>query len=509
MKRNVWPEWALLSVSLLFVFALRMGRQPDVELNPDTSAWISGAISAARSDAPIWTLLTHSDSRPLTVLPLFLLEWLGLPVDWYVADLTGLVLWLFTAVACYRILRRWMSPRRAGLGTLPLLLFLAGTTEPDYIAYNSEHVGVLMLTLGFGWVLTLETAPPRLGRSLLLGVWLGCLPFAKFQTVPMGVCLGLGAAFFLYRRGQFRPLVGLFIGSVLPTVLVLAYYAYRETATSFWNDYFWNYYYYSFTTVYSNVPVGNRFSLNYVGRLFFQHTYTRFFWLSGALLLSLGMYAYATSRRQGREATPAVHGLCLLLLLSSVYAAVQAGNLYDHYTLFVVVPLLLAAALFAQSLPPLPFRLSYCLVIGLLLLESTLNGFTYSLAPRFQPTLTDRLIRQRVAAVVQPGQTMTIWGYADRFFVWSRRAAGNRLSHTFWAYWPSPLRPYRQTELLHDLTTHQTPWFLDFSQSRAMLDSTIDRPDRFPVLAMYLHRHYTLVDSVERVRFYKRRMREE
>jgi hypothetical protein len=498
----------LLALSILSTVALRLWQNPAIEVNPDTSAWISGAISAGQSPTPIWTLLTHADSRPLTVFPLALLEWVGIGVDWQVANWVNLGLWLGTSVIFYQILCRWLPPRRAMLGTLPLLLVLAAGTEPDYLDYNSEAVCVPMLMVGLWWVLRLEKARAGWLSGLGLGTWLGLLPYAKLQTVPMGLLLGGAAIYLFIRQKQYPALLALLAGSLLPTALVVGYYARYETVTAFLNDYFWNYYYYSFTTVYSGVAVESRFGVKYVGRLFFQHRYQRVFWLVSGLWLLIGLYCrIILTKKTFLDNSPSrfVYVLCGLFLLTNAYAAIQAGNLYAHYTLFALPALLLLVALLNSTIPANWQRVLVPVFLSLMVLEG-INNLRLFIPPVPFANLEriDAPVRQWIGNQVRPVQKMTIWGYADRYFVWTRRAAGNRLSHTFWAYWPSPLLTYRQQELIRDLEANQTEWLLDvLSLSHSDLDPTA-RIDQTPGLAGYVARHYRLVETVQGVRIYKR-----
>jgi 4-amino-4-deoxy-L-arabinose transferase-like glycosyltransferase len=441
------------------------------------------------------------------VLPLFLLEWAGIAVDWQVANWVNLGLWLVAAVVFYQILCQWMPSRTAVLGTLPLLLILATSTEPDYLDYNSESVCVPMLVLGLWGVLRLENARAGWLGSLGLGTLLGLLPYAKIQTVPMGLLLGAAAIYLLVRQKQYWPLGTLLLGSMLPTALWLGTYARLETVTAFWNDYFWNYYYYSFTTVYSDVSVQSRFGVRYVGRLFLQHRYDRVFWLVSGLWLLLGLGTYLIRRRHAASGVSGfVVVVCSLFLAANAYAAIQAGNLYAHYTLFVLPALLLLLALFNAYIPRRWQQIGVPIFVGLISLEG-LNNLRLFTPARPIPDLEriDAPVRQWVAQQVRPGQKMTIWGYADRHFVWARLPAGNRLSHTFWAYWPSPLLTYRQQELIRDLDANQTEWLLDVaSMAYSDLDPRTALADT-PGLAGYVAAHYQLVGVVQGVRLYRRR----
>ena len=104
---------------------------------------------------------------------------------------------------------------------------------------------------------------------------------------------------------------------------------------------------------------------------------------------------------------------------------------------------------------------------------------------------------------------MTIWGYADRFFVFEHLPAGNRLPHSYWIYTESPLQMYRQREFIGDLEQNKPALFMD-----AMVENVSNiylpekhnyRHDCFPMIAKYIREHYTLVKELDGVRFYRRK----
>jgi hypothetical protein len=501
--KDRWSDWAFL-LGLILVFALRWATQPSFELNPDTSAWISGAISAAQSDTPLWTLLTHSDSRPLVVLPLYVLETIGISVTWFVADLMGVLLWWVSMGLFYSILRRRLGGWWALFYTAPLLIFQAAVLDADLVAYNAEHICVLMILGPVWWYLKPRTSRDPSWHYLLVGFWLGLFPFAKMQIVPMG---GMIALFFLFetlRNKSYASSLFLVTGGVLPTALVNLYYTRYDGLATFWNDYFWNYYYYSFTQTYADIPVQERFGVGFIVQFFGQTANTRAFWLGVALLLLLAFVAWI----RYRTVPPRSHMLAFSLFWLSFYATVQAGNLYSHYLLLLVIPALLLVVLgLTTYLPRLAPSLWGAFLLALVL-QSFYNGWHH---PNWEVMKTnplqEQVVRDQIAHSVEKGQKMTIWGYADRFFVWQHVAAGNRLSHTFWAYWPSPLLEYRQRQCIQDMEHNQTDWFLDFTESGMPLNEAAFKHDTFPLIADYIRSQYQYVTTVGGVHFYKRQVK--
>ena len=495
-----------LGVGLLLMWVLRWQQQQSYELDVDTSSWISSAISAARSETPFWTLLNYSDSRPLTVFPLFILEKMGVAVTWSMAEKVGLFLWTSSIIFFYATLRRWFSPWQSLFFSLPLVIFQASNAWFGFMAYNSEAVCVFMLTVGLWLITGLEKNKASIFTYFFAGFWLGLLPFAKMQTVPMGLVLGFWAFFIAFQQRLYGRLLVLLTAASLPTAFLNGFYWQKGEWIVFWNDYFWNYYYYSFTQIHSAVPVEDRFSLLFLIQFFYQNSTTRLFWGASLVLLVIGFIKW--SRTTSFAVPRSVVWGILAFLLASIYAILQAGNLFSHYLLLLLVPINLLLVFFLQSFKP---RISQKIWLAFLLLmgaEGVKNTIEYPIIPVPQPFPFDRKIIQALKKYSQPSDKMTIWGYADRFFVHTRLAAGNRLPHSYWIYMPSPMRAYRQKQFLQDLIQNQPALFMDAFTEKVSFTYSLDenqyRHDCFPAIANYIGKHYRQVAQIGAVRIYRR-----
>ena len=201
-RSDTWWNGLFIS-SLVILITVRWQYQISTELDVDTSTWISSAISTAQSEHPLWTLLNFSDSRPLAVLPLAIVEMAGVKVDWALADGIGVLLWVVTLIFVFLIFKNWFSSAKSLLFTAPLLLFQTAHLWPGFMTYNSEHLCILMLTVGFWGIMKIQERVHSPWVYLLLGFWLGLLPFAKFQVIPMGLVLALFVGFFLMNAKQW------------------------------------------------------------------------------------------------------------------------------------------------------------------------------------------------------------------------------------------------------------------------------------------------------------------
>jgi hypothetical protein len=507
-RSDRWWNGLFIS-SLVILIAVRWQYQIPSELDVDTSTWISSAISTAHSDHPLWTLLNFSDSRPLAVLPLAIVEMAGIKVDWALADGIGVMLWVVTLVFVFLIFKNWFSSAKSLLFTAPLLLFQTTHLWPGFMTYNSEHFCILMLTVSFWAVVKIQERVYPAWVYLLLGFWLGLLPFAKFQIIPMGLVLALFVGFFLIKANLWIRLSFFSIGGFLPVLLANWYYYHYDHIETFWNDYFWNYYYYSFTTVHSKLGISYRFSPLTMGRVLFQPVATRVFWIVQIGLITIGIVSFLRKHSLRVAVPTSVIWLSIVFALVSFYAILQAGNLFDHYLLLLFVPSVLVASFCSLYLSSKTFRVIWTIGVLAIASEGVRNVIQFPIGVIPKLPESDAEIRKAIQAYIHPNDKMTIWGYADRFFVYEHLPAGNRLPHSYWIYTESPLQTYRQREFISDLEQNKPALFMDAMVANA---STIYLPendnyrhDCFPMIAKYIREHYTLVKEVNGVRFYRRK----
>lgn len=111
---NAKPEW-LFGIQLLCVFVGQLMTICDEEYNVDESTWIANALAVMRDTDFFSALLTHTTALPVTVLPLLVLDKLGLPVDFYHVKVVSLICIVLTLLLTYLALRNLTSARFATL----------------------------------------------------------------------------------------------------------------------------------------------------------------------------------------------------------------------------------------------------------------------------------------------------------------------------------------------------------------------------------------------------------
>lgn len=498
--------WLLATV--LIVLVLRVPYLAATEPNADTSTWLAAALTVRQRPEPVLTLLTHTDARPLTVLPLVLWPVPDLKLDYRSAELVGVLCWLGTLLLVYRLLRFSLPSAASVLGVWVLGLFIGTTYFFDHVAYNSEHLGVLMLTLGtLATGLVGRAARVRPGHLLLLGVLLGAFPYEKLQIVPMGLLLAGFTLWYLIRLRAWGAVAEFVAGGVLPTIAVVAVLASWGQLDVLFDAYLGHYFRYSMTQDFSNLTLAERFSPVRIILFLFRNWPSVFYLTGQCLALSIGLVLIrGTARRFQPDAPPAQGVLIGLLLLVSTYAVLQAGNNFTHYTLLLYVPLLQAVGWVVAQRPAARQFLGV-LVLGTALVQGMFNLATrQSLPPSYTPQLDAHLVRV-IQAHSRPGDPLVVWGYADHLHVLAHRPMGYRYANTFYVY--AAYQGYLQTNLryfLDDVRQSRPALLVDATVINRLVRNTDHKhPESFPPIAAWMRQHYELIDATGGTRVYRRK----
>ncbi|TDB68939.1 hypothetical protein [Arundinibacter roseus] len=498
-----------LAVILLIASIFRVLNLNNAEGNEDTSTWLASVLSMEHYPNTWWTLLNFSDSRPLTVLPLFIAAKLGVVPTYASAQLLGVSLWLGTIGVFYAMLRLWTSAALALLWSWFLCLFIGTTGYFDYISYNSEHVSVLMISLASYGYLRYEFRQKLSGFwAFLLGMLLGSLLYAKFQNIPMGLVIATYLAYLLAYRRAYGSLIAFVAGGIVPTLGVHLYYAWHDSVATFWNGYFWNYYYYSYSTEFSSQSMTARFDPVRIGYFIFRSRFHGLYFIPLLAACLAGILFLWPSFRLLSKTQKRLGSFAVLLLGTSVYASVQSGNFFDHYLLYLLVPFTFLAAWLCTVQPPgNRQRLILAMAFAGAVVQGSFNLYTRQ---PLETPVSHRLDKKLVAMIRangQPNDRLVVWGWADRLYVQTRRAAGYRNSHTHHLFMKtSSLYPFREKLFLEDIQRNRPALFVDASvKGISIMENMLLPHDRFPAIAACIRQLYEPIGSVDGVRFYRRR----
>ena len=497
----------LLFTLLIFTFLLRLPYVLDIEVNVDTSTWLSSLISIQHYPDRLWTFFNYTDSRPLTVLPLILISWLGVHVNYYTSECVGIIFWLSTVVFLFKTLNLYLAKSYSLIISWGLCLFIGTMFLSDYTSYNSEQSGILLLTVAtYGYLRYLSSKEKHGFSIILIGLILGSLPYVKFQNVPMGLLIAIMMMIEILQRKEWNGTVLLLLGGFLPTLCINIYYLSENKLMVFWNNYFWNYFYYSYTTQFSNVPISERFNPVRILNFIYFSANSRLYMFSVTFIIFAALMACKNTFAIWNNRQKKTMVFAVLFTLISLYSVLQSGNSFQHYRLYLLVPLTLLLGLLVAFAA---HQHRKNLVLSFLVCCTVMAGFNLYIRPEKADTSFENLdlaVLKFIENQSKANEPIVVWGWRDQLYVRSKRAMGFRDAHTFHFSLKSKLIPFWTKDFIEDMETNKPVLFIDTSKPAdySIFSRMLVPYEKVPVINHYIRKHYTLLATIEGLRIFKR-----
>ncbi len=516
--RGAWSRRCFAVALLVTLAAFRWpGWFEPTAQNPDEAQVVASALTL--HGAPVyWKYVDGTTHGPLCELLLVIAGLFGAPYSYITARVVAVLMQGLALWAVWGTLRCFVAERAARLGVLPGLAFWSFVTYEDYIHYSTELPGLLLIAWA-GWAIAAVATQPltasgAVARSFLAGLALGAVPFAKLQSVPQALALGLvGLGVFV----RFRPsekgvpvqacTVALLLGALTVPAIVAVYLGVFGLWAQFW------YAYIESNLLYAGS--GERTLVSMPAHFFhFVATGFSFAWF----FYGLAAFCLLQAHRAARVEAALRAGVWIAFgLFVAAYATVlMPRREVAHYLHLLVVPgcvlggLILGASLTAADLG----RREAARVIASFLLLAVLPqvhfrwiswhpdlGKLYSHLS-MPPSEAAAFIRERAA----PGDTLAMWGWEPSLHVETGLPHATRDAHTAFQISETPLQAFYRQRYLRDLERGSPAWFVDATGPGAFVfdNRSYFGHETLPELAEYVAHHYTPVAEFGHRRIYRR-----
>lgn len=504
-----WRDaWALA----LFIFSWRW---PFLlvasEFNPDESQLIAGALTLSRN--PIfWHAVDGTTSGPLNFYILLPLHWLGLPLDYFTARLTGLILVTGALFACFRTLARAYGRAVAWLGILPAAGFFATVTHPDLIHYSSEHLSLLLIATAC--CLLVGRSPNERLRLWTACALAGSAPWAKLQFTPLAfilvgwACWQAMQAPGIKLESRLRKMAATGLAATAPSIGAIILIISTGQAEAALRRYFLH------NLIYVSQGNDRTMAQALIEMKTLAMVDGRFPLL---VAISIGLIAVASIYFLIQRVRPSpLFALSGALTLAAIIAVITPRREFLHYVLLLPIPLALwlgaTIGHWWLHLPSKPGRgVLVCLMLGL--------GLAAPLTRAFQPrpsifgefAYNWRHPRSPIAmvvhAVTNANDSLGIWGWAPQLYVESRLPQATRDPHSVWSILPNAQRDYHRACYLDDLRHNEPTIFIDAVGPGAFAweHRSMQAHEIFPQLADYIRENYVLIKDLRQARVYARK----
>jgi hypothetical protein len=425
-------RWRVISsiFSGIFALALVVWRWRSLcyngEINVDESQILAQALRYQLDPIP-WRSVDGASGGPLYTWALFWAPLVGLKFTYLVARITGLACYLATVIGVSRGLCQVVGRRFGLLLTMPVATLSLTAINFDYVFFSSEQLPMALMAAAF-FLLVAQVPLPTVAKAYLIGLMTGALPFCKVQAGPAGVVLwSIGAGIcWMYgsEAGNFRRLLmSQILGGLSMPVLILG----PVIAVGYWNEFITHYLMGGLS--YQNSMAGSSWNpVEHLLNLINSVSEFKVYYL-GVMILGAGIFLWGRPR-VGRIPKRSWSALLAALLLLGVvsYCVVRSRYPFPHYTLLLVVPVSVLAAipaLFCERTnleKPVPFGPLLLSLVALAVFFPVQQVFQDY---RKQPALLGdwgngiHPIGEVIKKLTKPGDTFLVWGYAPKFHVFS------------------------------------------------------------------------------------------
>jgi hypothetical protein len=218
-------------------------------------------------------------------------------------------------------------------------------------------------------------------------------------------------------------------------------------------------------------------------------------------------------KRQFTRLSASASAASILLVCAAVYAVYKPHRPFEHYLLFLLVPLsccvanalgVVHASGFFRTRQPL-LAGSYAALFALPMLSFTMSSPNQYVEKVFYH-LTWRKGEPFVAVAryAKPGDPIAVWGHASEYYVQTRTIMAARDADTPHLFYPDPYRDYFRQRYMLDIKKSKPVVFVDAAAPRsfAMRDRASQGHEAFAELAAYIREEYELKEDVEGIRIY-------
>jgi hypothetical protein len=497
--------FALLTLATLVAWRWPFWLNAD-PYNPDESQFIAGAITLTR-DPVFWRSVDGTTSGPLNFYSLLPLHGLGLPLDFFGARVTGILIVWVAILGCYRLCRSWYGATAARYAVLPLTLFFAIVTQADFLHYSSEHVPLALIALS-AWGLFAAHSLERKGWAFLAGGFAaGMLPWAKLQTSPIALVLFVFGVVRIWSDVAIPPparkpmALRLGLATAVPSLFILAAVGVAGQLGHLYRNYLLQ----NFSYLDQNWTMAS--ALRQLVKFSFESGHLPGF-VVGAIAT---IVAAALVGKAGRKKSFVAAGICTAVAVVCVLAPKRASL---HYTLLAVMPLAIwqgisIGELFrwrAEKHPQRGWGPAFALGATLLILGIRLPQGVPSMFGSF----ADHWRHPRsaagniVRALAKPSDRLAVWGWMDRVYVETGLPQATRESESFEEIAPSRQQGYFRERYVNDLKANRPAVFVDATGPGApyFTDRGAAGYETVPALAEWVRANYKLVTDLGNARIY-------
>ncbi|MCU0372451.1 MAG: hypothetical protein MUE56_04325 [Ignavibacteria bacterium] len=402
------------------------------------------------------------------------------------------------------------------------------------MAYNSEHVPMLLITVAYFLFFKTQyfSFNDKTKKSVVLyyflyGIVVGLLPFAKLQAVAFSFSFFIGMFFinlFSKENVTIKNIV-LIAGVMLPVLILISYLFLFNLTSAFWNYYILNNLDYGSDGLYTYskswlIMKKGENAETWIEKIFvvpelIQTTKDTILYFGSLLFISsTGMIIMLKNRRIVSAKNKYVFLFLLFNFIMGYFSVIVTGNIFLHYLILLVVPLLFLAGFLLNLIidvyrmysDKISVYLKYYVLLTVLLpsIIFAIDGNSYireyiKLHPRENKSDIGELLKK----YSQPGDKLAVWGFLNNIYIEAGLIQGTREPFSVYQISEGKRQNYFIEKYCEDIILHKPDLFVDAVGKNSVFYYDYKyRFENYPVIKELINRNYNLIDTIEDTRIF-------
>ncbi len=511
-------NWKSLIFFLLIFVVVFIGQIPNfaryaVHINE------SQHIAEARTlvNAPLfWKDVDGTTIGPIPIYALSVPGHFNIPIDYLTAKVLNVLLWFIIIVLLYKTIKIGSGINIARYSILPLAVFVTLFTNKDFVAYNGEVPTLVLVSLAL-WILfyLLKHGGKNGLLNILLGAILTLSPFSKIQIGPVAVFIGGFYLIWLIRKKKrVGSIIYLFTGVSVPIILLIVYLIHFDLWYDFKESYILNNLFYAGKG--EGLSLNKGIILNFVKLIFvlFKSLELRLFF-SGFILLIIYAGFLFWHEKKISEWKNVLYGHPIKIyligyILISAFIIYLPGNVFIHYALFLIPPVLLIMSIVLQKIfrnddsRVRRFFYLIIIVVGPALIIA-FQGHPCFMELKHKSTVDKGMANYLCAEKVR-GDKLALWGWESSLYSDTGLEMATRESQTQRQILSWKQKDYYLKRYLKDIRKSRPRFFIDSTlKNNWIFDYDKHNFTKFPELNTYISDNYVFVLELDHMKLYELR----
>ena len=499
---------SILAISFFIVFFRWTSITYPLALNPDEAQAAANTLRIISSGYS-WNGFDGTTAGPFNSILLLWPKLLGFSISFFTVRITSATLLVLTVILLYYSIKSISNRVYAFFLVIPLTAFYGLTKSTDFLHYSSEQLSVLLIVLA-NYLLIIVEKKASITKNLIylmLGIFLGSIPFCKLQAIPIAFLIGiysLALIIFSFQAkvDKCKNIICLFFGCSFPAVVMFTPLVLSKSFHDFFNSYI----------LWAGTYVRNQLTIADLkkmidGEWLFKAILELYLILITFLITSILLIVICKHKKYlKKQILFSTYGVALVI--ASIFSIITPGNAFPHYLHFLLPVLIIFLASLTYFINNSRI---VCFVFVIIYFFTALYGYekydknfidkslyTNALSEDYDLDLHNPFSEGSKLFSWMPFEVnyLLVWGWMPQWYVLSGASPASRESHTYAQIVKTSLSIYFQKRFLDDIKKSNPEVIIDAvnGASFGFNDPDLYSASSWKIFSDFLTDNYVLIN---------------